>query len=79
MIQLALNQQDYLSVCKFHRHVYDTPCIQQDMQKWKNVLTSVIAYAILAPYDNEQSDLVHRIQQDPKISDIDDFQYELCV
>ncbi|MBN3299091.1 PSD12 ATPase, partial [Amia calva] len=33
-------------------------------------LKSVVLYVILAPYDNEQSDLVHRINTDKKLEDI---------
>jgi 26S proteasome regulatory subunit N5 len=32
------------------------------------VLARIIYYVVLAPYDNEQSDLLHRIQQDSRIS-----------
>lgn len=33
-------------------------------------LKSVVLYVILAPYDNEQSDLVHRISADKKLEEI---------
>lgn len=33
-------------------------------------LKSVVLYVILAPYDNEQSDLVHRISIDKKLEEI---------
>ena len=33
-------------------------------------LKSVVLYVILAPYDNEQSDLVHRINTDKKLEEI---------
>ncbi|MEE6523942.1 hypothetical protein FKM82_023087, partial [Ascaphus truei] len=33
-------------------------------------LKSVVLYVILAPYDNEQSDLVHRINIDKKLEDL---------
>ena len=33
-------------------------------------LKSVVLYVILSPYDNEQSDLVHRISKDKKLEEI---------
>lgn len=33
-------------------------------------LKSVVLYVILSPYDNEQSDLVHRISADKKLEEI---------
>lgn len=33
-------------------------------------LKSVVLYVILSPYDNEQSDLVHRISTDKKLEEI---------
>lgn len=38
-------------------------------------LKSVVMYAILAPYDNEQSDLVHRISADKKLEEIPKYRY----
>lgn len=36
----------------------------------KQALKSVVLYVILSPYDNEQSDLVHRISSDKKLEEI---------
>lgn len=33
-------------------------------------LKSVVLYVVLSPYDNEQSDLVHRISADKKLEEI---------
>lgn len=33
-------------------------------------LKSVVLYVVLSPYDNEQSDLVHRISEDKKLEEI---------
>lgn len=37
---------------------------------FKQALKSVVLYVILSPYDNEQSDLVHRISSDKKLEEI---------
>uniref|UniRef100_A0A4W3K9G4 26S proteasome non-ATPase regulatory subunit 12 n=1 Tax=Callorhinchus milii TaxID=7868 RepID=A0A4W3K9G4_CALMI len=70
MIQVDQHEGSYLSICKHYRAIYDTPCIQADKTKWQQSLKSVALYVILAPYDNEQSDLVHRINADKKFEEI---------
>ncbi|XP_020367063.1 26S proteasome non-ATPase regulatory subunit 12 [Rhincodon typus] len=70
MIQVDQHEGSYLSICKHYRAIYDTPCIQAESTKWQQALKSVVLYAILAPYDNEQSDLVHRISLDKRLEEI---------
>jgi 26S proteasome regulatory subunit N5 len=70
MIQHAMHEEQYLNVCKFYRAVYDTKSIQDDEKKWTDVLKNVILFIVLSPYDNEQSDLLHRIYSDPNVSKI---------
>ena len=66
-IQLAKQEGLYLDACKHYRAILDTPSIANDDAKLKLTLERIIYYVILAPYDNEQSDLLHRISQDPKV------------
>ncbi|XP_020856561.1 26S proteasome non-ATPase regulatory subunit 12 isoform X2 [Phascolarctos cinereus] len=70
MIQLDQHEGSYLSICKHYRAIYDTPCIQAESEKWQQALKSVVLYVILSPFDNEQSDLVHRISSDKKLEEI---------
>ncbi|KAI8805251.1 PCI domain-containing protein [Cladochytrium replicatum] len=70
MIQHALHEEAFLSVCKYYRAVYDTPSIQEDESKWVQVLANVILFVVLSPYDNEQSDLIQRIYADSNLSKI---------
>ncbi|RCH78876.1 26S proteasome non-ATPase regulatory subunit 12, partial [Rhizopus stolonifer] len=74
MIQHALHEDQYLNVHKFYKQIYDSGSIQEDETKWKEALQNAILFIILAPYDNEQSDLLHRIYQDPKLSHIPEYQ-----
>ena len=76
MIELGQHEGDYLDICKNFRQVYDTPCIQevrlttstqlsyiltlQDATKKVEAMKNIVLYIILAKYDNEQSDLIHR-------------------
>ncbi|KAK9361187.1 PCI domain-containing protein [Lipomyces starkeyi] len=67
MIQISLHDDKYLDVCKHYRAVYDTPSVKDDEFKWKDVLRSIVYFIILAPFDNEQSDLIHRIESDTRL------------
>lgn len=64
MIRYALKQAKYLDVCKYHREIYSTPIIKSDPVKSKEVLRNVVVFCVLAPYDNEQNDLMHRIESE---------------
>ena len=75
MIQLSLQSNNYLQTCKNFRCLYDTPAIKGSEAEWKKSLASVVIFVILAPYDNEQSDLVHRINQDPILAKIPLYKY----
>jgi len=66
MIQLGLHDQDYLTICKNYRAVYDTKSIQEDEAKKLMAMKNVVLFVILAKHDNEQSDLLHRINLEKK-------------
>ncbi|XP_071487476.1 26S proteasome non-ATPase regulatory subunit 12-like [Diadema antillarum] len=70
MIELDQHEGAYLGICKHYRAIYDTTIIQNDETKWKEALKHAILYLILAPFDNEQSDLIHRVSQEKKLEDI---------
>ncbi|ESO07161.1 hypothetical protein HELRODRAFT_185452 [Helobdella robusta] len=70
MIELDSHEGSYLSICKHYLAVYNTPVIKEDPIKRDEVLTCVALYLILSPHDNEQHDLIHRIQQDPIIEEL---------
>ncbi|XP_076805038.1 26S proteasome non-ATPase regulatory subunit 12-like [Clavelina lepadiformis] len=70
MIELDLAENSYLHTCKHFRAVYDTPLTQSDKMKWQQALKSVVLFVVLSPYDNEQSDMLARIQEEKKLEDI---------
>lgn len=51
-------------------HIYSIYVSVSQMNCVFQALKSVVLYVILAPYDNEQSDLVHRISADKKLEEI---------
>ncbi len=62
MIRYALHEKKHLDACKYHREIYDTPRIKADEAKAADVLRNVIIFLVLAPFDNEQSDLMARVE-----------------
>lgn len=65
-ITLAKHEDKYLQVCKHYRQVLDTQSVEDNPEQLCAVLQRVIYFIILAPYDNEQSDLLHRIVKDTR-------------
>ncbi|KAK3585181.1 hypothetical protein CHS0354_001816 [Potamilus streckersoni] len=70
MIEVDEHDGSYLSICKHYRAVYDTPEIKENPEKMKEALRYVVLYLILAPYDNDQSDLIHRAKEDKNLEEI---------
>ncbi|KAF9888378.1 hypothetical protein FE257_008656 [Aspergillus nanangensis] len=69
-IILANHDYKYLDVCKHYRDVLDTESVQNNPEQLQAVLSRIVYYIVLSPYDNEQSDLLHRIQQDSRLSKV---------
>lgn len=67
MIRYFLHDQQYLNICKAYMSIYDTPKVQANEVDWRRALELSAIYAILSPYDNEQSDLLARISLDKKL------------
>lgn len=67
-ITLAKHEDKYLSACKDYRQVLDTEAVENNPDQLKAALQRVVFFVLLAPYDNEQSDLLHRIAQDTRIA-----------
>ncbi|CAM1506320.1 Fc.00g059610.m01.CDS01 [Cosmosporella sp. VM-42] len=70
-IILAKHEDKYLDVCKHYRQVLDTEAVENDPAKLHPVLQRIVYFVILAPYDNEQSDLLHRIHRDTRNTQIE--------
>ncbi|KAK0655847.1 PCI domain-containing protein [Cercophora newfieldiana] len=69
-IILAKHDAKYLDVCKHYRQVLDTEAVEEDPGKLRAVLQRIIYFIILAPHDNEQHDLLHRIHKDSRNAQI---------
>ncbi|KAJ5624548.1 hypothetical protein N7510_000857 [Penicillium lagena] len=69
-ITLANHDYKYLEVCKNYREVLDTEAVENNPEQLRAALARIVYYIVLSPYDNEQSDLLHRIQQDSRLSQV---------
>lgn len=70
MIELDQHEGMYLATCKHYRAVLATPSVQSDEAQRHTVLQNVVLYLVLASYDNEQSDLTHRVLEDKLLDEI---------
>ncbi|KAJ1789948.1 proteasome regulatory particle subunit [Coemansia sp. RSA 1807] len=73
MIQYDLHEGNYLEVSRHYNQIYTTKSISEDAAKWPGVLQNILLYLVLSPFDNEQSDMLHRVQRDHNLEKL-----ELC-
>ncbi|KAF8140435.1 hypothetical protein EV363DRAFT_1501513 [Boletus edulis] len=71
MIQQALHQTAYLEVAKHYERVWDTPSIKDDESKNRAALEHIIYYVVLAPHNNEQSDMLHHLFVNPALEKLE--------
>lgn len=67
IIQLALHEEKYLEACKAYQEVWDTEEVKADPEKEKEAIENIILFIVLAPYDNEQSDMLHKLYANTKL------------
>jgi len=61
MVQYWLHEEKYLDVAKSYQAIYNTKSVKEDEEKWKPALTSLALYTTLAMYDNEQHDMLNKL------------------
>ncbi|RSH89355.1 hypothetical protein EHS25_002467 [Saitozyma podzolica] len=61
MIQLALQEDAYLEACSAYQEVWDTEDVKKDEAREIGVLENIMIFVVLAPYNNEQSDMLHKL------------------
>jgi 26S proteasome regulatory subunit N5 len=70
MIQLHRHHGDYLSTCRSFKAIYDTPLVQGNPAQWRDALKNVVIFLVLAPFDSEVSDILHRLKLDKKVAEM---------
>lgn len=61
MIKYYLHEAKYLDVAKCYLAQFNTKITQADEAKWKTALTCHVIYLACAPFDNEQNDMLNRL------------------
>jgi len=67
MIRYYSHDSKYLDVCRSYHAIFTTPKVQENEAEWKKYLKLVVLFACLAPHDNEQVDLMNRMNEDTKL------------
>jgi len=70
MIELDEHEGSYLAICRHYRAIADTTSIKTDADKRAEALRCVVLYLLLAPYDNEQADLIQRVKEEKDVEKI---------
>lgn len=61
MVIYWLHEKKYLDVAKSYLCIFNTPMIQAEESKWMPELTAHVAYLALSMFDNEQADMLHKL------------------
>ncbi|OQR69386.1 26S proteasome non-ATPase regulatory subunit 12-like [Tropilaelaps mercedesae] len=70
MITLGEHDSNYLDISRHYLAIYNTNKVQQDIPKRDSALQAALLFCILAPYGNEQNDLLHRLNQDKVLKEL---------
>lgn len=66
-------EKDALELAKDYHAIYSTPNILQDQHQWMPALQATVLFLVLAPYGNEQQDMLHRISRDSNMEKLPAF------
>jgi 26S proteasome regulatory subunit N5 len=61
MVRYWLHEKKLLDVSKSYLSMFNTKMVQEDETKWKPILTSHVIYLALSSYDNEQADMLYKL------------------
>lgn len=67
LIAYYTHESNCLELAKCWFEIYDTKTVQQDEAKCAEAIQHACIFAVLAQYDNHQSDLIHRISTQKKL------------
>ncbi|XP_074602360.1 regulatory particle non-ATPase 5 isoform X1 [Brevipalpus obovatus] len=73
MIKIDEQDANYLNICKHYMAVFNTPMVREDPKKKHEVLKHMVLYIVLSPFDNEQSDLIHRVKIEKDLAELPNY------
>jgi len=69
LTQLHQFRHDAMALCKDYQAIVATRGYATDASKWVPPMQSVIVYLALAPFDNEASDMMHKLKADKRLEE----------
>ncbi|KAH3668506.1 hypothetical protein OGAPHI_002260 [Ogataea philodendri] len=67
MIDIALSEDNYIDLVKYHLAIYDIPKIKGDKVESLKALKQIVYNSVLSPYSNLQNDLISRVKIDKNV------------
>ncbi|OAV92790.1 hypothetical protein, variant, partial [Puccinia triticina 1-1 BBBD Race 1] len=64
MISYGSKMSRHLDLCKYYRSIHECKSVEAEPAQALAALRNAVYFVILAPYDHEQSDLLHRLAQE---------------
>jgi 26S proteasome regulatory subunit N5 len=61
MVKLQLHEDKYLDIAKSYYSVYNTQKVKENDELWRKSLELYVLFLLVAPYDNEAIDLLHKV------------------
>lgn len=74
LIEYHSHFNNYFLICKSYREIFNTPVIKADAKEWKQALTKAVQFLVLSPFDSEVSDILHRLKEEKKVSELPSIQ-----
>eukprot|EP00735_Rhodelphis_limneticus_P007225 TRINITY_DN19732_c0_g1::TRINITY_DN19732_c0_g1_i1::g.3270::m.3270 TRINITY_DN19732_c0_g1::TRINITY_DN19732_c0_g1_i1::g.3270 ORF type:complete len:462 (-),score=123.44,sp/Q2KJ25/PSD12_BOVIN/50.57/3e-155,PCI/PF01399.22/8.2e-18,ERp29/PF07749.7/0.24,ERp29/PF07749.7/5.7e+02,ATG16/PF08614.6/2.1e+02,ATG16/PF08614.6/4.3e+02,ATG16/PF08614.6/2.6 TRINITY_DN19732_c0_g1_i1:534-1919(-) len=77
-IQIHKHTGSFLEISKAYQAILATPSVQTSEELWKDELKRAVVYLLLAPHNNEQHDMLHRIfTMEKKLDDLPNYKNPL--
>ena len=64
IVRYQTNSHNWMEMFRAYQAMWDTPLLQQDPPAADRVLKMQVLFLVLAPYDSEQSDAMHTLDQE---------------
>jgi 26S proteasome regulatory subunit N5 len=71
LVKIGLSKNDYLNIARYFMSIYEIEAIKSDESKWRPILTNIVYFIVLSPYDNLQNDLIHKIDLNTDLKKLD--------
>lgn len=70
LLRIYSHNESYLEMFKAHQAMYNTPLLEDRPKEKQAELCNMVIYLVLAPFNNEQHDFMHRVSQLKELEEI---------